>query len=139
MATPEITATEKTPVVPEFSPEITRNIIGKMGTPFVINDFKITIKNVALGSIQTSVWIEVTNTADVEKLFKLSPNPVMIDNQGNQVETIILERSGISQSNLYPKAMREGAIFFEPLKDGRSPKKLVLEMNGQKAEITLEK
>jgi hypothetical protein len=136
MATPEKNATKTTPVV---TPEIIKTIMGKIGTPFIMNEFEITVKNVVPSDLRISVWIEVKNTVDVEKQFKLNPNPVLIDNKGNQYETIIVARSDTIQNKLYPKTMDDGALFFERLKEGRSPNKLILEMNGQKAEVLLEK
>jgi hypothetical protein len=134
--TPEITAPKPTPVV---TPEIAKNIIGKMGTPFVINGFEINVTRTDSSIIHISVWIIAKNIEDAEKSFKIGPSTVVIDNIGQQYEKLQVERAGISQTNLAAKAMRDGAIFFDPLKEGRSPKKLILEINGKKAEVMLEK
>ncbi len=135
--TPKITAPKTTPVV---APEITRNIIGKMGSPFVINGFEINVTRVDSSFLYTNVWIIVKNTNDTEKAFKIGPSTVLIDNIGLQYEKVQVKRSAeIVQTNISAKAMREGAIFFESLREGRNPKKLILNINGQKAEIMLEK
>ncbi len=134
--TPKITVSNKTPVV---TPEITRNIIGKMGTPLVLNGFEINLTRADTSVIYTSVWIIAKNIGDVEKSFKIGPSTVVIDNIGQQYERVQVKRAGISENNLAAKAITDGAIFFDPLREGRSPKKLILEINGQKAEIMLEK
>jgi len=135
--TPKITAPETTPVV---TPEITMNIIGKMGTPFAINGFEINVTRVDSSVLYTNVWIIAKNIENVEKPFNIGPSTVVIDNIGLQYERVQVKRSAeIVQTNLAAKAMREGAIFFEPLREDRSPKKLMLNLNGQKAEVNLEK
>ncbi len=136
MATPKITAPKTTPVV---TPEITRNILGKMGTPFVINGFEINVTKADSSFLYTNIWIIAKNIEDVEKPFKIGLSTVLIDNIGLQYERVQVKRSAeIVQSNLAAKAMRDGAIFFEPVREGRSPKKLILEINGQKAEVMIE-
>ncbi|MDW7725600.1 MAG: hypothetical protein SCH70_00570 [Candidatus Methanoperedens sp.] len=132
--TPETTA--PTPVV---TPEITGNIIGKMSTPVLINGLEINITRVDSSILYTNVWIIAKNTEGIEKPFKIGPSTVVMDNIGQQYERLKVERAGISQTNLAARAMRDGAIFFDPLREGRSPKKLILEINGKKAEIMLEK
>lgn len=134
--TPNIPAPKKTPVV---TPEITRNIMGKMDTPLVLNGFEINVTRADVSVMYTSVWIIVKNIGDVEKSFNFGPSTVVIDNIGQQYERLQVKRAGISENNLAGKAMTDGAIFFDPLKEGRSPKKLILEINGKKAEIMLEK
>jgi len=134
--TPNIPAPKKTPVV---TPEITRNIMGKMGTPLVLNGFEINVTRADASIMYTSVWIIVKNIGDVEKSFKIGTSTVVIDNIGQQYERLQVKRAGISENNLAGKAMTDGAIFFDPLKESRSPKKLILEINGKKAEIMLEK
>lgn len=127
-------------ITPIVTSDITSNIIGKIGTPFVINGFDINVTRVDLSVLYTNVWIIAKNTDSIEKPFKIGPSTVVIDNIGLQYEKVQIKRSAeIVQTNLAAKAMREGAIFFEPLKEGRSPKKLILNINGQKAEIKLEK
>ncbi len=136
-ATPKITAPKITPAV---TPEIIRNISGKMGTPFVLNGFEINVTKVGLSILYINVWIIVKNTNDTEKPFKIGPSTVMIDNIGLQYERVQVKRSAeIVQTNISAGAMREGAIFFEPIREGRNPKKVLLNINGQKAEIMLAK
>jgi hypothetical protein len=143
-AKPEIITPEITPVVtpkttPVVTPEITKNIIGKMGIPLVLNGFEINVTRADSSVMYTRVWIIAKNIEDVEKPFKIGPSTVVIDNIGLQYERVQVTRSAeIVQTNLAARAMREGSIFFEPLKEGRSPKKLILEINGKKAEIMLE-
>ncbi len=137
----KVITTQKTPAVtPVVTPVITGNITGKMGTPLVINGFEITVKNVASTVLYMNVWIIARNTDNIEKPFKIGPSTVLIDNMGEQYENIHVERSSeIIQTDLTARAMREGSIFFGPLREGRSPKKVILNINGQKAEIMLEK
>lgn len=135
--TPKITSPKTTPVV---TPEITKNIIGKMGTPFVINGFEINVTKASSSVLYMNVWIIAKNIDNMEKPFKIGTSTVVIDNMGQQYENIHVQRSSeIIQTNLTAKATRDGSIFFGPLRDGRSPKKLLLNINGQKAEILLEK
>lgn len=134
--TPETTEPETTPVV---TPEITGNIIGKMSTPVLINGLEINVTRVDSSILYTNVWVIAKNTEGIEKPFKIGPSTVVMDNIGQQYERLKVERAGISQTNLAARAMRDGAIFFDPLREGRSPKKLILEINGKKAEIMLEK
>ena len=54
-------------------------------------------------------------------------------------EKVHVNRSSeIFETNLAAKALREGSIFFEPLKEGRNAKKLILDMKEEEAEIMLE-
>ncbi|MCZ7381201.1 MAG: hypothetical protein O8C64_06490 [Candidatus Methanoperedens sp.] len=118
---------------------ISLDIFGKLGMPGVKNGLEITVKSVTPGDIYTSVWVSVRNLGNTENPFKLTPSPVIIDNTGNQYESIKVARSGeIAQTNLYSMAKREGAIFFERPKEGASMKKLVLYVNGDKFEYTLD-
>ena len=134
--TPTITAPKTTPVV---TPEINKSIIGKMGAPLVLNGFEINVTRADSSVLYTNVWIIAKNIGDVEKPFTIGPSTVLIDNIGQQYEKVQVKRSAeIVQTNISAKAMREGAIFFEPLKEGRSPKKLILEINRKKAEVMLE-
>jgi hypothetical protein len=135
--TPKTTTPKITPAV---TPDTTKNITGKMNIPLVINGFEITVTNVGSTVVYTNIWIVAKNMDDMEKPFKIGPSTVVIDNMGEQYENIHVQRSSeIIQTNLTAKAMREGSIFFGPLRDGRSAKKLILNINGQKAEIILEK
>jgi hypothetical protein len=136
-ATPEITTPKITPVV---TPEITKNILGKMGTPLVINGYEINVTRVGLSFLYMNVWVIVKNIDNSEKPFKIGPSTVILDNMGEQYENIHIQKSSeLIQTNLAAKAMREGSIFFQPIKEDRSPKKLLLNINGQKAEIMLDK
>lgn len=135
-ATPEKTAPKPTPVV---TPEIVKNILGKKGTSFVLDGFEINVTRTDPGALYLIVWIIAKNMDDIEKPFKIGPSTVVMDNIGQQYERVQVQKAGIVQTNLAGKAMREGAIFFDPPKEGRSLKKLILEINGKKAEITLEK
>ena len=115
------------------------NVIGKIGVPLIKNGLEVTVKSVTAGDIQTSAWLSVKNREDMEKPFKLSPAPVILDNRGNQYENLKVARSAeITQTSLYPDATREGAIFFEKFKEGASPKKLFLYVNGDKFEFMLD-
>ncbi len=135
MTTPKITTPKVTPVVTPAD-----NISGKMGTPLAINGFEITAINVTPTTLYTTVRIIAKNTDNIEKPFKIGPSTVVIDNIGEQYENVHIQRSSeIIQTNLTAKAMREGSIFFGPLREGRSPKKMIININGQKAEIMLEK
>lgn len=123
-------------------PTITENkvITGKIGTPFIINGFEITIQNVVSSILYANVWVIVKNTDNKEKLFKIGTGTVLIDNIGEQYENINVKRSAeIAQTNLAAKAIKVGAIFFEALKEKRKAKKLILNINEQQAEILLEK
>lgn len=115
-----------------------QDIIGKMNIPLEKNGFEITVKSVNPSEIQTSVWIVAKNTGDKEKPFKLSPKPVIIDNYGNQYESMIVPSAGIVQSNLYPKAKREGAVFFDRFKEGTKAQKLIFYVNGDQFEFTFD-
>ena len=115
-------------------------ITGKINTPIIDNLFEITVKNVNPSTIlYTSIWMSVTNMDDNDKQFKISSGTVIIDNMGQQYENIRVAKSAeISQTNLSSQAMREGAIFFERLKEGRTLKKLILSINNNKIEFMLE-
>ena len=111
-----------------------------MGTPFILNGFEINVTKADSSFLYTNVWIIAKNIGDVEKPFKIGLSTVLIDNIGLQYERVQVKRSReIIQTNLASKAIRDGTIFFEPLREGRSPKKLILEINGQKAEVILQK
>jgi len=114
-------------------------IIGKIGVPLINNGFEITVKSVTPANLRTNVWIYVRNIDNDEKPFKLGPGTVMIDNIGQQYENVGVARSAeIAQTNLSSQAMREGAIFFDALKEGRSAKKLTLNINNEKVEFVLD-
>lgn len=138
--TPEKSQETKPKTTQETTPKITKNIIGKMGTPFVINGFEINVTTVSSSFLYTNVWITVRNIDNKEKPFTIGPSTVILDNIGFQYEKVQVKRSSeIVQTNLAANALREGSIFFETLKEGRSAKKLILDLKGEKAEITLEK
>lgn len=118
---------------------VSLDVVGKLGAPSAKNGIEITIKSVTPSDFYTRVWVSVRNMENTEKPFKLTPSPVIIDNSGNQYESIKVARSGeIVQTNLYSMAKREGAVFFERLKEGASLKKLVLNVNGDKLEFMLD-
>lgn len=134
--TPEITEV----ATPKITPKIIENIVGKMNIPLLIDGFEINVTSVSSSTLYTQVWIIVRNKDKIEKSFKLGPSTVVLDNIGQQYENVHVERSAeIIQTNLAPEAMIEGAIFFEPLKEGRNAKKLILDLKVQKAEVMLEK
>lgn len=113
-------------------------IVGKMGVPVVSNGLEITVKSTILTDLRTSVWIMVRNLDDKEKQFKLGSGTVIIDNMGEQYENIKVARSAeITQTNLSAQAMREGAVFFDRFKEGRNPKRLILNVNKEKIEFML--
>lgn len=117
----------------------TRNIsIGKIYVPLLMNGLEINVTDVSTSIINSNVWINVKNRENTEKLFKIGSGTVIIDNMGQQYENIHITRSTeITQTNLSAKAIREGAIFFEKLKEDREPKKLILKINEETAEFTL--
>jgi len=115
-----------------------RIIVGKLGVPLVSSGFEITIKSITVTDIRSSVWIIVRNIENGEKPFKIGPGTIIIDNVGQQYENIKVARSAeIAQTNLSAKAMREGAIFFETIKEGRTAKNLTLNINNDKVEFIL--
>ncbi len=112
---------------------------GKIGVPMIKSGLNITVKNVVLVNQYTNVWISVRNTENTEKQFKLGLGSFILDNMGQQYEMIKVPRSAeIAQTNLYPEAMREGAVFFEKVKEGRSVKKVVLNINGEAFEFRMD-
>lgn len=112
--------------------------IGKMGIPLVNNGFEITVKSVNPTNLHIDVWISLRNLDNKEKQFKLGPGTVLIDNIGQQYENIKVARSAeITQTNLADHAMKEGAVFFERLKEDRIPKRLILNINNEKVEFLL--
>lgn len=130
----------KTIDVSKNNTNISENVIvGKIGVPLISNGFEITVKSISSTELRMSVWITVRNKDNYEKPFKLGSGTIVLDNIGQQYENINVKRSAeISQTNLAAKAMREGAVFFENIKDGRSPKKLTLNINNQKVEFILD-
>src|SRR4030067_2180445 len=99
--TPKITAPKSTPVV---TPEIAKNIIGKMGTPFVLNGFEINVTKADSSFLYTNIWIIAKNIGDVEKPFKIGLSTVLIDNIALQYERVQVTRSReIIQTNLDSK------------------------------------
>ncbi len=113
-------------------------IIGEIGSPLIKNGLEISVKSVTAGDIQTTAWISVKNLEDKIKPFKLSPSPTIIDNNGTQYESVRVSRSSeIMQTDLYPYANREGAVFFMKLKEGTSAKRMVLYANGNRFEFDL--
>lgn len=136
--TSSLTPTPSPTPVKTPSPTPKKIAVGKIGSPLVDNGFEITVERVTPLSLYTSIWISVRNLENKEQQFKIGSGTIVIDSKEQQYESIKVARSGeISQTNLYAKAMREGAIFFERLKEGRTLKKLVLEINGEKTEFIL--
>lgn len=130
-STPKIVSTPKANVTPK------KIIAGKIGVPVVSNSLEITIKRASPSMLHTDIWASVKNLDDDERPFKIGPGTVVIDSAGQQYEIVKVARSSeISQSNLSAHAMREGAIFFERFPDGRTFKKLILNVNNEKIEFT---
>lgn len=117
----------------------TETTVGKFGVPLIKNGLNITVKNVVLANLYTNIWISVRNTEDTEKQFKLGVGSFILDDNGQQYEFIKVPRTAeIAQTNLYPEAMREGAVYFEKVKEGRSVKKIVLNINGEAFEFIMD-
>ncbi len=121
------------------SEKVNENIVGKIGVPVVIDGFEVTVKSVTPSIQYTSVWLSVKNLEDTEKTLKLGPGNIIIDDMGQQYESVKVPKSAeIAQTDLYPQAMREGGVYFDKLKDGsRNLKKLVLYVDGEKIEFAL--
>ncbi len=133
-STPKIVETPSVTTTPK------KIITGNIGVPIVSGSFEITIKRASPSMLHTDIWASVKNMNDNEEKFKIGPGTVVIDNMGQQYENIKVARSAeISQTNLSANAMREGAIFFERLKDGRTLKKLILNINNEKIEFMVDK
>lgn len=131
--------TKKVVSVPNVTVTPKEIIKGIMGVPVVSNSLEITIEHTSPSVLHTDIWVSVKNLDDNEEPFKIGPGTVVIDNMGQQYENIKVAKSAeISQTNLSSNAMREGAIFFERLNDGRSLKKLILNVNNEKIEFTIE-
>lgn len=110
----------------------------KIGIPLVKDGFEITVKSVTPSIQFINVWLTVKNIGDEGKPFKIGSGTVIIDNMNQQHENIKVARSAeIAQTSLYPQAIREGAVFFERLKEGAVPSKLILFVNGEKFEFML--
>lgn len=138
--TPSPTPVKTAKVDKNSTSNITKKIpIGKIGVPLINNGFEITLKSITPTDVRMGIWISVRNVENNEKAFKIGPGTIMIDNMGQQYENIKVARSAeIAQTNLSAQAMREGAIFFERLKDGRTPKKIILHINNDKIEFALD-
>lgn len=112
---------------------------GKIGTPIVKNGFEITVKSVTPSIQFTNVLLSVRNIDDKEKPFKIGPGTVLIDNKNQQYENIKIPKfTEITQTNLYPQAIRDGAVYFEGLKEGAVTSKLILYVNGDKLEFRID-
>lgn len=113
-------------------------ITGEIGVPIVSNSLEITVKRVSSSALHIDIWTSIKNTKNEDMKIKIGSGTVVIDNAGQQYENIKVARSAeISQANLSAYAMREGAIFFERLKEGRTLKKLILNINNQKIEFII--
>lgn len=116
-----------------------QTVVGKIGVPVISNGFEIIIKSVSMTELRTTAWMTVKNKDNYEKPFKIGLGTSILDNEGQQYENIRVVRSAeIAQTNLSGDAMREGAIFFERIKDGRNPKRLTLNINNNKVEFILD-
>jgi hypothetical protein len=114
-------------------------LIGKLKVPIIVKGFEITVKGVTVTEIRTSIWISIRNKDSYEKTFKIGPGTIMLDNIGQQYEKIRVTRSAeIVQTNLAAQALKEGAVFFERLKEGRKPKRLTLDINDEKVDFILD-
>lgn len=114
-------------------------VVGKIGVPVVKKGFEITVKSVISSNQYTSVWLSVKNLEDNVKTLKLGPGNIIIDDKGQQYESIKVPRSAeLVQTDIYPLAMREGGVYFEKLGDNsRRLQRLVLYVNGEKLEFLL--
>ncbi len=138
--TPKKTTAPTPKITQARTPNTTTFVLGKMGTPLIINGFEINVTKVSSSFLYMNVWITVKNIDTKEKPFTIGPSTVILDNIGFQYEKVQVKRSSeIVQKNLAAKALREGSIFFEPLKEGRSAKKLILDLKEEKAEIIIDK
>lgn len=116
-----------------------KTVFGDIGVPIVSNSLEITIKRAEPTMLHIDIWASVKNLDDNDRQFKIGSGTVVMDNMGQQYENIKVARSAeISQTNLSSGAMREGAIFFERIKEGRTLKKLILNINNEKIEVTLD-
>ncbi len=81
----------------------------------------------------SNVNIAVKNVAYEERPFKLSPPPVLVDDQGNQYDRVKVPRAPeIEQTTIYPGVIRNGNIYFSEIKPGAKYLKLMLYLNGEK-------
>ncbi len=117
-----------------------KNIVGKIGVPVVTNGFEVTVKSATPSNQYTSVWLSVKNLGGEEKTLKLGPGNIVIDDKGQQYESIKVPKSAeLTQTDLYPLAMKEGGVYFDKLIDGnRKLQKLVLYVNEEKLEFKLD-
>ncbi len=117
---------------------VSLDVVGKLGIPVVKKGFEITVMSVSTTMSFTGILLQVRNMDNTEKAFKLTPNPILLASTGNQYERITKARSNeIIQNNIYGMAKREGFVYFENLKEGEIPEKLVLYVNGDKLEFML--
>jgi len=117
---------------------VSLDVVGKLRIPVVKKGFEFTVMSVTQTMFFTSVLLQVRNMDNTDKSFKLTPNPILLANTGNQYERISKARSNeIIQTDLYSLAKREGFVYFDRLKEGETPEKLVLYMNGDKLEFML--
>lgn len=117
---------------------VSLDVVGQLGIPVVKKGLEITVMSATPTMFFTSILVQVRNMENTEKIFKLAPNPILLANTGNQYDRITKARSNeIIQTNLYAMAKREGFVYFDNLKEGESPEKLVLYINGDKLEFML--
>jgi hypothetical protein len=119
---------------------IEKNTVGKIGVPVVKGGFEITVKSATPSNQYTSVWLSVKNLENEEQTLKLGPGNIVIDDKGQQYESIKVPKSAeLTQTDIYPLAMKEGGVYFDKLSDGnRKLQKLVLYVNGEKLEFKLD-
>jgi hypothetical protein len=121
------------------SPAVAENIRYTVGSTITKGGISVRLERVNILDYTSSIWIYVENNNDFIIPLRLSPAPVIIDNFGTQYENIKIERSAeIAQTELQPNSNRAGAVFFERLKEGAKPKKLILNMNGKSFEYFLD-
>lgn len=115
------------------------NIRATVGSNITKKGISIRLERVNIFTVYTSIWIHVENNKDQVMPFRLSSTPAIIDNLGTQYEVLKIEKSAeIAQTDLQPKANRDGALFFERIKEGANPKKLILYVNGESFEYFLD-
>ncbi len=115
----------------------TDNIVENIGKQLTDNGFEITIKIISPAKLYTNVWISVKNTDDKEKPFRIGSDSMIIDNTGWRYENVYATGIEIEQTNLSAQTTREGSVFFDRLREGSNPKKLILDINGERIEFTL--
>lgn len=115
------------------------NVRAGIGSTITKGGLSVRLERINILTYYTSIWVRIENNKDQIMPVRLTPVPVIIDNLGTQYENIKVERSAeIAQTELQPKSKRDGAIFFEKIKEGAKPKKLMLYLNGESFEYFLD-